>query len=175
MVARKQARAASDLAFSLQMEESDDSEELSSCGAESDDDNDAESDDDNAETDDDDYDESGEAMERRAGVVADLLQVARPIARSLLLQVQPSHAGTTKQRKHRKQLNRQLAAAAEASLRLETRQLGSSLSNDGSDWRQDVLVAAAVALHLKREEQGHIAQQFFPWIFRFQEWRKQQR
>ena len=145
-----EARAASDMAFSLEMEDSDDSDD--SDGSDESEEAAEEqvaarrggNNDDNDKDDGEDYDESGEAMERRAGKVAELLMVARPIARSLLLQVQPSLAGTAKQRKHRKQLNKQLAAAAEASLLHERQQrdcplwaaLGTMVTGEGMNWWQ---------------------------------------
>ena len=57
-------------------------------------------------------DTSGEAMEVRADVLVEVLDVDAPVARSLLLQVMPSLAGNKKQRKNRRQHNRQLAEAA---------------------------------------------------------------
>lgn len=50
-------------------------------------------------------DTSPEAMERRAEIVRELLDVQTSIARSLLMQVQPSLAGNKKQRKRRKQVH----------------------------------------------------------------------
>ena len=77
-----EARAASDTAYALALmndEEEDDDDEDDEC----DDEDEGQED----EGSDEGVDESGEAMERRAGLLADLLHVSRPIARSLLLQV----------------------------------------------------------------------------------------